>query len=1007
MAGIYPIPSSRSSEFLTQTRAISQLFGDQIDIQRLQAQIATGIRLTAPSDDAPAAVRGIAIQRLLELKDQHRVNLQTSQSYLDATDLSVSSVADLLLGIRSTVQGSIGTTASDADRQAAIVDIQGAIQQLLSVANQRFRDRFLFAGSRGATTPFVNANNVVRYDGNEGSLESFTDTDLLTATNVPGSHIFGALSAQVLGSADLTPITARDTRLADLHGGEGIFKGRIAVSDGTNTSIVDLSLAETLGDVADLIQASPPQGRTLNVRVTSEGLFIDIDDTPSTNLTIREVSGGTTAADLGILQTFSAGNGPIIGTDLDPRLIPTTSLVNILGVRASASLNSAGQNNGILFEASTLGPANNGVAIQYVDDSKLQAAPGLTAGNETVTYSQVPVAARAAVPFSGFNNNLLLTANTPGTDFNNVEIRVVDAGAIGNNALVTYDSVSKILEIGIDTTGMTEVQRVITKINAEGTFTAAYDASNPADGGYLATATIPASDAGVLTTNTTNSGGNAGTIFVNIQTGGTTANDVIAALQANAQVAAQFEVTLDDSDTSSPAFAGVGFVDVETIATTAGGAGEALDQTSGLRIVTGGQTYLIDLSSAETMEDVLNAINNSGAGVLAQISDSGTGINVRARLSGTDFSIGENGGTTATQLGIRSIGLTTPLAELNHGRGIHQKSGDDFTIVRNDGTSFGVDISSALTVGDVLDLINNNPANLNPATRVVARLAATGNGIELVDDSPVGASTLQVQTVFGSNAAIDLGLVASGQTVSSAATPAAQASAAISFPPPNDLNTAFRITASQGGTSFNGVNVIFVNALVGDVASASYNSGLGQLTINLDATATTTNTIMAAIQTEGTFTAALDTSSDPTNDGSGIPGATGPVGTTSGGTEEILTGSEINPQEVEGVFNSLLRLISALEDNNLQDIERAMGLLDQDFDRINFTRAEIGFRGQNLDALSNRIEDEENQLRDTLSKEIDTDFPRAIADLTFRQAALEASLRFAGQLSQLTLLNFL
>ena len=73
----------------------------------------------------------------------------------------------------------------------------------------------------------------------------------------------------------------------------------------------------------------------------------------------------------------------------------------------------------------------------------------------------------------------------------------------------------------------------------------------------------------------------------------------------------------------------------------------------------------------------------------------------------------------------------------------------------------------------------------------------------------------------------------------------------------------------------------------------------------------------------------------------------------------------INPQEVDGVFNSLLRLSSALQSNNEQDIERAMALLDQDFDRINFTRAEVGFRGRNLDALKSRIDDETNQVKDS------------------------------------------
>ena len=347
-----------------------------------------------------------------------------------------------------------------------------------------------------------------------------------------------------------------------------------------------------------------------------------------------------------------------------------------------------------------------------------------------------------------------------------------------------------------------------------------------------------------------------------------------------------------------------------------------------------------------------------------------------------------------------------PASHGKDGRGVNQAAGSDFTIVRADGSSFAVDLGTSVTVGDVLALINNHASNLNPANQVTARLAVIGNGIELVDGS-TGAGQLQVQATFGSSTAIDLGLVATGQTTSAPPAPAIAASAAISFPVPSNLNTAFRITAALGGSAFNNVTVQFINSQAGDVATATYNSGLQLLTIDLDASATTTNTIIAAIQSEGTFAATLDATTDPTNDGSGIPATTGTVGTTSGGAPAVLTGSEINPQEVEGVFNSLLRLSAALEANNQLDIERAVALLDEDFDRINFSRAEIGFRGRNLEALQIRIADETNQVHGALSQEIDTDYAAAISSLTSRQAALEASLRLSAQLSQLTLLNFL
>jgi flagellin-like hook-associated protein FlgL len=93
MSGVYPVPTTRSSDLHSQARLLAQLHRDQIDIQRLQSQISTGYKLLAPSDDAPAAQRGMVLQRLLELKAQAQVNRNTTQSYLDAADTSIAGVA--------------------------------------------------------------------------------------------------------------------------------------------------------------------------------------------------------------------------------------------------------------------------------------------------------------------------------------------------------------------------------------------------------------------------------------------------------------------------------------------------------------------------------------------------------------------------------------------------------------------------------------------------------------------------------------------------------------------------------------------------------------------------------------------------------------------------------------------------------------------------------------------------------------------------------------------------
>jgi flagellin-like hook-associated protein FlgL len=1004
---VYPVPTSRSSDLLSRTRMLLQLRDDSLDILRLQTQLSTGLRIQTPSEDPTAALRAQGIQRLLELKEQAATNLRTTQSFLSATDTAVSSVSGLVAEARALAISTTGTTTSAVERQAAAVEIGRIMEQIIDAGNQQFRGRYLFAGSRTNVQPFEVSQGYVAFRGNEGTLRSYTDHDLLFEASIDGNTMFGTISAEQQGTVDLNPILTSETRLADLNGGRGVTPGSLAISDGTNTRIIDISSAETIGNIAELLGSQPPLGRVVTARVGPRGLEIALDAAGGGQLTIAEVGGGTTAAELGIKSDLAVGTGPIQGDDLNPVMRSTTRLADILGTRATAVVSSTGTNNDIRVESVDRGAGENGVTIQYVNDALLHASTALTAGNETVAYSATAVAAQAAVQFSGFGNNLLLTGGTPGTGLNNVQVVVQNAGTIGNTAQVTYDPIAKVLHLGVDSGGATQVQTLVNTINAEGTFTAAFDPSNPSDGPFVPTASISASDAGVVTGDTGNSGAVANTFRVFVEPGRTTANDVVNALSADPMFAARFTVGLDSKDSSSAAFAGQGAIELNATATTANGSGEDLDLASGLQIRNGAGNYTIDVSSATTVEELLNVINGSGANVLAEISATGTAINIRSRLSGTDLSIGENGGTTATQLGVRTLNTDTPLTALNYGKGVHASGGTDFTIHRNDGVDLEINLSSASTLGDVVDLINGHPDNADPATRVVARLAQFGNGIELVDDNPTPGRTMSIEQAFTSFAAEELGLVAKGAATASVTSPAAAATAQLAFPIPNNTNTALRLTATTAGTGRNGVNVVFQNTLVGDTASAVFDAGTNTLTVSLDTSATTANTVLAAVNSEGTFSAVLDTSHDATNNGSGVVGTSGTLATTAGGAAEVFKGSDRNPIEVKGVFNALVRLREALDANDVVALTRAADLLEDSFEDINFARAEIGTRGQALDVLAMRQEDEEVELKTNLADEIEVDLVEAISSFQARQAAYQASLQLSSQLFNMTLLNYL
>jgi flagellin-like hook-associated protein FlgL len=188
----------------------------------------------------------------------------------------------------------------------------------------------------------------------------------------------------------------------------------------------------------------------------------------------------------------------------------------------------------------------------------------------------------------------------------------------------------------------------------------------------------------------------------------------------------------------------------------------SIDLTSGLKITQGGQTRVADFSGAQTIQDLMNVVEQLDLGVKLEISGDGSKFNVINLVSGIELSIGENGGTTAEDLGIRTFGASTRLSEFNRGEGVKSRQGeDDFEIHLHDGTTFTVNIDGAVTVGDVVAAIRDAATNagltVGPAGDFNVDLAASGNGLVL-EDLTAGGNDFVVDALGESLAAVDLGI---------------------------------------------------------------------------------------------------------------------------------------------------------------------------------------------------------------------------------------------------------
>lgn len=177
-----------------------------------------------------------------------------------------------------------------------------------------------------------------------------------------------------------------------------------------------------------------------------------------------------------------------------------------------------------------------------------------------------------------------------------------------------------------------------------------------------------------------------------------------------------------------------------------------------------GATASVDLSAAQSLGDVVTAINSAGLGITASINAQGHGLT----LSDTTGSSASNlivadlgGGTTAANLNLVAnttatkvqsgdlnrayINENTLLSSLNNGDGIGTGL---IKITDKNGVSAVLNISgtSFKTVGDVLTAVNA------AAVEVSATINATGDGILLTDVSG-GSGSLSVEDQSGGKVA--------------------------------------------------------------------------------------------------------------------------------------------------------------------------------------------------------------------------------------------------------------
>jgi flagellar hook-associated protein 3 FlgL len=136
----------------------------QNENNELMIKLSSQKQVNKPSDD-PIGMGKILDYRSAKAQiSNYQKNVDGSKSWLSTTESNLSSVNDILTQVKETAISQSTATASASTRQIAADSLQPLIDQVLSLANAKFGNSYIFSGTRTETEPFSATAQGARID---------------------------------------------------------------------------------------------------------------------------------------------------------------------------------------------------------------------------------------------------------------------------------------------------------------------------------------------------------------------------------------------------------------------------------------------------------------------------------------------------------------------------------------------------------------------------------------------------------------------------------------------------------------------------------------------------------------------------------------------------------------------------------------------------------------------------------------------------------------------------
>lgn len=144
----------RVTDTMRYNTAISNIFNAQAQYNDISEKLASQKNINRASDDPVAATKLIEIRRDKAANEQYKKNMDSTNSWITATESNLFGAYDLLVKAQEIAVGQSTATASETTRKIMAESVKSLIGEMGRLANAKIGDRYLFSGTRDDVAPF-------------------------------------------------------------------------------------------------------------------------------------------------------------------------------------------------------------------------------------------------------------------------------------------------------------------------------------------------------------------------------------------------------------------------------------------------------------------------------------------------------------------------------------------------------------------------------------------------------------------------------------------------------------------------------------------------------------------------------------------------------------------------------------------------------------------------------------------------------------------------------------